>query len=97
MVYLASHVLLGEEGDPFQEIMSELSTDKGAVYARYMQQRRYPSLAPKDAAAARQFLLELVDRATEPLRTKAALLQKIADLDAAEARRPAVVGRHSGR
>ena len=84
-VYLASHVLLGEEGGPFQEIMNELPKDKTAVYARYMQQRGYPSLAPKDAAAARQFLLELVDRATEPLRTKAELLQKIADLDAAEA------------
>ena len=84
LVYLASHVLLDEEGDPFQEIMNELPTDKTAVYGRYMQQG-LPSAAPKDAAAARQFLLELVDRATEPVRTKAELLQKIADLDAAEA------------
>ena len=43
------------------------------------------TLRAKDAAAAQQFLLELVDRATEPLRTKAELLQKIAELDAAEA------------
>ena len=85
LVYLASHVLLNEKGDPFQEIMNELSTDEASVYARYTEQRRYQSLTPKDAAAARQFLLEIVDRATEPLRTKAAMLRELAELDAAEA------------
>jgi hypothetical protein len=50
-----------------------------------IERRRYQALAPKDAAAARKFLLELVDRATAPLRTKAAMLRELAELDAAEA------------
>ena len=85
LVYLVSHLLLDEEGDPFQEIVNELSADEALVFARYIERRRYQALAPKDAAAARQFLLELVDRATAPLRTKAEMLRELAELDAAEA------------
>ena len=67
-VYLASHVLLNQEGDPFQEIMNELSPRKPRFCVNYLQQRRYDALAPKDAAAAQQWLLDLVDRITEQLR-----------------------------
>ena len=84
-VYLASHVLLNQEGDPFQEILNELSADEAPVYASYLQQRRYDALAPKDAAAARQVLLDIVDRATERLREKAEVLRELAELDAAYA------------
>jgi hypothetical protein len=55
-------VLLNQEGDPFQEIMNELAPDEALVYANFLRQRRYEALAPKDAAAARQMLLDLVDR-----------------------------------
>jgi hypothetical protein len=61
-VYLASHVLLNQEGDPFQEIMNELAPDEALVYANFLRQRRYEALAPKDAAATRQMLLDFVDR-----------------------------------
>jgi hypothetical protein len=84
-VYLASHVLLNQGGDPFQEILNELSPDEAPVYASYMQQRRYDALAPQDAAGARQWLLELVDRTTERLRQRAEVLRELAELDAAYA------------
>jgi hypothetical protein len=81
-VYLASNVLLNQGGDPFQEILNELAPDEAPVYASYMEQRRYDALAPQDAAAARQWLLELVDRTTERLRLKADVLRELAELDA---------------
>jgi hypothetical protein len=84
-VYLASHLLLDQEGNPFQEIMNELTAEEAAVFAGYLQQRRYEALAPKDAAAARQWLLELVDRNTERLRKKADALHELAELDALSA------------
>jgi hypothetical protein len=47
--------------------------------------RRYDVLAPKDAAAARQALLEIADLATEQLQAKMDMLCRIAELDAASA------------
>jgi hypothetical protein len=67
-VYLASHVLLNQESDPFQEVLNELSVEEAPVYMNYLQQRRYDALKPKNAAAARQWLLDFVDRTTERLR-----------------------------
>jgi S-adenosylmethionine:diacylglycerol 3-amino-3-carboxypropyl transferase len=64
-VYLGSHVLLNQEGDPFQEIMNELSAEEASVYVTLLQQRRYDALTAKDATAARQLLRDLVDRVTE--------------------------------
>jgi hypothetical protein len=84
-VYLASHVLLDQERDPFQEILNELSADEASVYAGYLQQRRYDPLTPKDGVAARQSLIALMDRVTEPLRQKAEMFRKLAELDAADA------------
>jgi hypothetical protein len=82
-VYLASHVRLNQEGDPFQEIMNELAPDEALVYANFLRQRRYEALAPKDAATARQMLLDLVDRTTERLLQKADVFRELAELDAA--------------
>jgi hypothetical protein len=82
-VYLASHGLLNQTGDPFQEIMNELTHEEASVFAEYLQKRRYDALAPKDPDAARQMLLDVVDRATEPLRQKAEVLRELAELDAA--------------
>jgi hypothetical protein len=84
-VYLASHVLLNHVGDPFQEIMNELSPDEAAVYASYLQHRRYDALTPNNAESARQMLLDLVDRVTEQLRVKTEALRALAELDAAYA------------
>ena len=63
--YLASHVLLNHEGDPFQEIMNELSPDEASVYASYLQHRRYDAMTPNNPESARQMLLDLVDRVPE--------------------------------
>ena len=84
-LYLASHVLLNRDGDPFQEIMNGLDPEESLVFASYMQHRRYDALVPKDAAAARQWLLELADRITEQLRVKAEAHRALAELDAAYA------------
>ena len=35
-VYLASHVLVNQEGDPFQEILNELSADEVPTYESYL-------------------------------------------------------------
>jgi hypothetical protein len=47
--------------------------------------RRSDVLAPKDAAAARQAILEIADLATEQLQAKMDMLCRIAELDAASA------------
>ena len=84
-LYLASHVLLNQGGEPFQDIIDELSPDEAPSFRQSLQSRRYNALAPKDAAAARQELLEIVDLATEQLQMKMEVLSQIAELDAASA------------
>jgi hypothetical protein len=82
-IYLASDVLLNQGDNPFEEILNELCSDDAAVYASFLQHRRYDALTPNDADAAREMLLDLVDRATERLRQKAEVLRELAELDAA--------------
>ena len=84
-LYLASHVRLDQGGEPFADILNELSPSEVARYRRTLQLRRYEDLAPKDAVAARQTLLEIVDLATEQLQTNMEVLRQIAELDAASA------------
>ena len=84
-LYLASHVLLNQKGEPFQDIIDELSPAEVPSFRQSLQSRRYNALAPKDAAAARQELLEIVDLATEQLQMKMEVLSQIAELDAASA------------
>ena len=84
-LYLASHVLLNQGGEPFQDIIDELSTAEAPSFRQSLQSRRYHDLAPKDAAAARQELSEIVDLATEQSQMKMEVLSQIAELDAASA------------
>jgi hypothetical protein len=84
-LYLAAHVLLNQGGEPFQEVINELSFCDAPSYRQSLQLRRYDVLAPKDAAAARQALLEIADLATEQLQAKMDMLCRIAELDAASA------------
>jgi hypothetical protein len=84
-VYIASFMLVKQEGNPFQEIMNELSDNEVPSYVSYLKQRQYGALAPEDAVAARQILLEIVDRATERLRDKAERFRRLAELDAVSA------------
>ena len=80
-IYLASHVLLNEEGQPFQEILNELTPEERPRYEHYLQMRGYDRLAPKDAAAARLMLLEIVDRATEELEDKAGVFRELEEIN----------------
>ncbi len=84
-MYLASHVLLNQGGEPFQDIMNELLPAEASRYRQSLQMRQYDVLAPKDAAAARLALLQIVDLATEQLQMKLEVLSQIAELDAASA------------
>ena len=80
-VYLASHVLLNQGGQPFQEIFNELSPDQAPRYENNMKLRQYAALAPADATAARRVLQEIVDRNTEELEDKAGVLRELAEID----------------
>jgi hypothetical protein len=80
-IYLASHVLLNEEGQPFQEILNELTPEERPRYEHYLQMRGYDRLAPKDAAAARLMLLEIVDRATAELADKAGVFRELEEIN----------------
>jgi hypothetical protein len=84
-LYLASHVLLNQGGEPFQDVIDELSQVEAPSFRQSLQSRRYEVLAPKDTAAARQVLMEIVDLATEQLQMKMEVLSQIAELDAASA------------
>jgi hypothetical protein len=84
-VYLACHVLLNQGGQPFQEILNELAPDERPIYERYLSQRGYESRAPRDAAAARQVLLAIVEKATVELEDKAGVFRELADFDASTA------------
>ena len=86
-VYLASHMLLGQEGNPFQPVLDELTPDQATGHARSLQLREFGPLAPQDAAAARQMLREIVDRATEPLEEKVEVLRELAEANGAAAAR----------
>jgi hypothetical protein len=76
-IYLASHVLLNQGGEPFQEILNELSPEEGQRFESYLKMRPYNALAPKDAVAARQMLLEIVDRAVDELEDKAGVYREL--------------------
>ena len=80
-IYLASHVLLNEEGQPFQEILNELTPEERPRYEHYLQMRGYDRMAPKDAAAARLMLLEIVDRATLELEDTAGVFRELEEIN----------------
>jgi hypothetical protein len=84
-LYLASHVLLDQGGEPFADVINELLPAEVSRYRQTLQLRRYEDLAPKDAVAARQALLEIVELATEQLQKNMEVLSQIAELDAASA------------
>jgi hypothetical protein len=84
-IYLACHVLADDGGEPFQEILNELSADERPIFERYWKRRKYAELAPADASAAREMLLMLIDRAVLHLEAKADALRRIAEVDAEHA------------
>ena len=95
-VYLASFMLVNQEGNPFQEILNELFPDEVPNYERYLKHRDYAALAPENAIAARQMLLDLIDRTTccaSKRRGRAAALGRGRRR---LGRRPSFVGRNPG-
>jgi hypothetical protein len=84
-VYLASFMLANQEGNPFQEILNELFPDEMPNYERYLKHRDYAALAPENAVAAQQMLLDLIDQATQRLQEKAEVLRRLVELDAVSA------------
>ena len=78
-IYLATHVLAGKSDNPFQEILEELSPEKACLYAEFLKMRGYDSCLPEDPAAAKQMLLDIIDRAVEPLEQKADAFSQIAE------------------
>ena len=86
-LYLASHVLLNQGGEPFQDIIDELSPAEAPSFRQTLQLRRYEVLgAPRTPRRQRgQALMEIVGLATEQLQMKMEVLSQIAELDAASA------------
>ena len=84
-VYLASHLLRNQEGDPFQDILDNLAPDEVPVYEEFLKLRNYSALAPHDSSAARQMLLDIIDRASAAVQDKAGLLREVAEIDARSA------------
>jgi hypothetical protein len=78
-VYMASHVLAGENGNPFQEILDELPPEHAPLYAKYLKLRGYEDRLPEDASSAKQMLLAIIDRTVEPLEQKFDELAEIAE------------------
>ena len=77
-IYIATHVLAGNSGDPFQEILDELSPEQRLLYTGFLKDRDYLSRLPS-ADAAKQILLDIIDRHIEPLQHRADRLDEIAD------------------
>jgi hypothetical protein len=78
-VYMATHVLAGTSGSPFQEILDELPIEQACGYAKFLKMRGYDTCLPEDCVAAKQMLLDIIDRAVEPLEQKADHLAEIAE------------------
>jgi hypothetical protein len=85
MVYLASHMLLNQEGQPFQEILNELPPNEAPQYEKYLKARNYDARGPEDAAAAREMLLQIIEKATEVLEEKADVFHERDEIDAGSA------------
>ena len=79
-VYLASHTLLNQGGRPFQEILNELSPEEVTTYEDFLKLRQCEALAPKDAAAARKMLLDIVEKAVAVLEDKAEVYRELEEI-----------------
>jgi hypothetical protein len=83
MVFLACQTMEGHADPIIPEIWNELTTPEQATYAQRLAGRGIDRLRPKDAAAARQILLDIVDRAMAQIRATADEHRRRADADAA--------------
>lgn len=79
-IYLACHVLSNDGGEPFEEILNELSAEERPIFEHYWKRREY--LTPADESAARELLFHFIDGAVFTLERKADALRQIAEIDA---------------
>jgi hypothetical protein len=79
-VYLASHTLLNRGGRAFQEILNELSPEEVTTYEDFLKLRQCEALAPKDAAAARKILLDIIEKAVAGLEDKADVYRELEEV-----------------
>lgn len=81
-VYLASHALLNEGRPPFQAILNQLRSEEVPAFESFCVRRGLSAHAPRDAAAARAILLDLIDRATTTLENRAGVFRELAEINA---------------
>jgi hypothetical protein len=83
MVFLASFALKGEKGQWCWEILTEMNDQDTERFRRNAADRQLKSLMPADADKAREALLEIIARATEPLTAEALAYRQRAEVKAA--------------
>jgi hypothetical protein len=66
-LFLAFHVINGEQGSPYQEITAELNDNQRICFESNIAARNWNSLRPEDATRARNLLLLIVTQAVERL------------------------------
>ena len=71
IIFLASFVLKEHKGLWDWEIVTEMNEDKRLTFRRNAATRQLDALTPSDATKAREALLEIIERATARLTTKA--------------------------
>ncbi len=84
-VYLASARLEDNECAPFRDVLDELRPEDVAGYEARLTGRHFSRLAPRDAATARQTLMEMASQAIESLTDNVKIYRELAELDAATA------------
>ena len=78
-IFIACHLIEPQYKAAFRELRCELDDPAYRHYNRCLTRRQIEVLKPADEADARAYLLSVVDKATERLRTIAAALEKKAE------------------
>ena len=91
-IFLACHVIEPQFQSPFRELRCELDENSYNRYQACLSRRDVEALMPADAAAARAFLLKVVDDATKRLRAIEAGLQKKSEASRARERNLIALG-----
>jgi hypothetical protein len=81
MIFVASQVIESRTGIRIPEIWNELREHERKPYAQRLVGRGIEKLRPTDAAAARQVLFDIIDRATAQIATKAEVHRARAEIN----------------
>ena len=91
-IFLACHVIEPQFNSPFRELRCELDENSYNRYQACLSRRDVEALTPADPAAARAFLLKVVDDASERLRAIEAAFQKKSEASQARERNLIALG-----